>query len=260
MTQPVIIGDATLYLGDCLDVMPTLGTGDAVISDPPYGTTQNEWDTAPDLRALWAQFIAVCKDDAAFVFTAAEPFMADLIQSNRAYFKYDMVWIKTQAVGHLNARVMPMRNHENIAVFGKGRITYNPQLRNKPKENIRPVGRRAPSTNYGSFGEFAERSIPMNMRYPLSAEIYENVNTDEAVGHPTQKPLKLFSNLIETYTDNAQTILDPFMGSGTTGVAAVQMGRKFIGIEREPKYFDIACKRIEDAQRQGDMFLEKANG
>lgn len=250
------IGNATLYLGDCRDILPTLGKVDAVVTDPPYGTTQNNWDTVPDLQAMWAQFLAVCKDDAAFVFTAAEPFMSDLIQSKRAFFKYDMVWIKTQAVGHLNARIMPMRNHENIAVFGKGRITFNPQLRNKPKENIRPVGRRAPSENYGSFGEFAERSIPMDKRYPLSAEIYENVNVGEAEGHPTQKPVKMFSDFVSTYSNANEIILDPFMGSGTTGVAAVQMGRKFIGIEREPKYFDIACRRIEDAQRQGDMFLE----
>ena len=253
-----VIGAATLYLGDCRDVLPMLSKVDAIVTDPPYGTTQNSWDSAPDLAEMWRAFFVVAKDGAAFVMTAAEPFMSDLVQSNRKQFKYDLIWVKTQAVGHLNAQIMPMRNHENVAIFGAGKITYNPQFRKKPKENIRPIGRRAASENYGSFGEYAERTIPVDMRYPMSAEIYENVNVGEMAGHPTQKPLKMFRDLVATYSNDAETVLDPFMGSGTTGVAAVQMDRQFIGIEREEKYFSIACRRIEDAQRQGNLFSEAA--
>lgn len=236
-----------LYNGDCLEVMPTLEAGsvDMVLCDLPYGTTQNKWDSIIPLEPLWKEYKRICKLDGAMVFTAAEPFMSALVTSNLKDFKYDLIWHKSQAVGHLNARRMPMRTHENIAVFYRKTPCYNPQLQEKPTANIRPVGRRAATDNYGKFDEYAERTIPMNKRYPQSVETFNNPNHGEAGYHPTQKPITLMEYLIRTYTNEGDTVLDSTMGSGTTGVACKNAGRNFIGIEKDEGYFSIAKERIE---------------
>lgn len=253
MTEPwkrkEVIGDCTLYLGDCLDVMKDItdGSVDMVLCDLPYGTTQNKWDSVIPLDRLWVEYRRICKNDGAMVFTAAEPFMSALVTSNLKDFKYDLVWHKSQAVGHLNARRMPMRTHENIAVFYRRPPSYNPQLQDKPAENIRPVGRRAATENWGSFGEYAERTIPLGKRYPQSVEKFNNPNHGEAGAHPTQKPVALMEYMIRTYTNEGDTVLDNTMGSGTTGVACANTGRSFIGIERDEKYFETACRRIENS-------------
>ena len=126
---------------------------------------------------------------------------------------------------------------------------------NQPQKNIRPVGKRAASDNYGNFGKYADRGIPLDMRYPQSVEMFENVNVGEKVKHPTQKPLKLFCELISTYSNVSDTILDPFMGSGTTLVACAKLGRSGIGIELDEDYFNIACERVEKAYSQADLFV-----
>lgn len=137
-----------------------------------------------------------------------------------------------------------MRTHENIAVFYRKPPTYNPQLQEKPAENIRPVGRRGATDNYGNFGEYAERTIPANRRYPQSVKTFNNPNHGEAGLHPTQKPVALFEYLIRTYTDEGMTVLDNTAGSGTTAIAAHRCGRDAIVIERDPVYFDKMCDRI----------------
>ena len=245
------IGNATLYLGDCLDILPLISGVDAVITDPPYGTTENEWDVVPDLAAWWAQITRVC--GGAVVMTASQPFTSEMVLSNRQWFKWADVWKKTQARGHLNAKIMPLRQHEDILVFGAGRITYNPQLVKKPSYNIRPETPRTKGTsNYGEHGLTSERGIPLDMSYPRSVVEVENCQEYE---HPTQKPVKLFQNFVLTYTNKGETVLDPFFGSATTGVAALQEGRHFIGIEREQRYFDAACRRLEQSTSQGQLAL-----
>lgn len=239
-----------LMEGDCLELMKSIPDSrvDMVLCDLPYGTTQNKWDSIIPLNLLWLEYKRICKVNGALVFTAAEPFMSALVSSNLKDFRYDLIWHKSQAVGHLNARRMPMRTHENIAVFYQSATDYNPQLQDKPKENIRPVGRRASTENYGKFGEYAERTIPKNKRYPQSVETFNNPNHGEAGLHPTQKPVALMEYLIRTYTNEGDTVLDNTMGSGTTGVACQNTGRNFIGIEKDPDYFAIAKKRMEENQ------------
>lgn len=240
---------AHLYNDDCLKVMPLLEAGsvDAIITDLPYGTTQSAWDEVIPLADMWREVKRVLKPSGAFITTASQPFTSVLVCSNPEWFKWDDVWMKDKATGHLNAEVMPMRKHESILVFGDGRITYNPQITMKPKENIRPISRRAPTDSYGKYNETAGRNIPLNMSYPVSIVYCHTTNHGERGYHPTQKPIELYEYLIRTYTNPSETVLDITMGSGTTGVAAVQTGREFIGIEKERKYFVIAEKRIGSA-------------
>jgi len=236
--EKVTIRDCTLYRGDCLEVLPTLGKVDAVVTDPPYGVTQNEWDKTEAVYTVfdWAECPLVC--------TAQNPFTSELVCRYRKRFKWSDVWEKTQATGFLNVKVMPMRRHEDILVFCTGRMPYTPQITDRPPENIRPHLDTAGSSNYGSFSNERTRTIPLNKTYPQSIAKFANSQDGD---HPTQKPVSLFTYLVASYSLEGQSILDPFMGSGTTGVACVKLGRKFIGVEIEPKYFDIACKRIERA-------------
>ena len=240
-----------LYLADCLDVLPTLqGPFDAIIADLPYGTTACKWDTVIPFEPLWAQYKRLIKPRGAIVLFGSQPFTSALVMSNLGWFKWEDVWRKSQATGHLNAKVMPLREHENILIFGNGRITYNPQIISKKEENIRPPTRGSNSQCYGAFSVFAERSIPVDMSYPRSIIDIPNANNGERVGHSTQKPVTLLEYLIRTYTNEGETVLDNVMGSGTTGVACVNTGRSFVGIELDSGYFAIAKTRIEQAQAE----------
>lgn len=231
---------ATLYRGDCLDVMQTIPdrSVDMILCDLPYGTTQNKWDSVIPFDALWLHYARICRG--AVVLTASQPFTSTLVMSNPGSFRYQWVWCKTRAVGHLNAKKMPMNAHEDVLVFGRG--PYNPQ-------GLVPHGkinkRSKSGDNYGKAGtsNFAEFT-----NYPSTLLTFQH---DAERLHPTQKPVALMEYLIRTYTNEGETVLDNCMGSGTTGIACVNTGRDFIGIEREPKYFDICVERI-GAVRIGD--------
>ena len=175
------------------------------------------------------------------VCTSQNPFSAELICKFRKRFKWSDVWEKTQAVGFLNAKVMPLRKHEDILVFCKGRMPYNPQIQKKAAENIRPHGDSAMSSNYGKFNEKRTRTIGQDQTYPQSIVRFANSQDGE---HPTQKPVQMFRHLVLTYSNAGDLILDPFMGSGTTLRAAKDLGRKAIGIELEEKYCEIAARRL----------------
>ena len=249
--------DVTLYLGDCLEVMAELEANsvDSVITDIPYGTTACAWDEILPFDKMWAGVKHVLKERGVFVTTASQPFTSKLIMSNFDWFKYEWIWEKDKATGHLDAQRRPMRKHENIVVFSKNGHQYNPQIFPKPRQNIRPVSRRAMSDNYGKFKEQAERKIPLDMSYPQTILHVNTTNHGERGYHPTQKPVALYDYLIRTYTNDGDTVLDIAMGSGTTGVAAVQLGRKFIGIEIDETYYEIAKKRIQQAMLQMRMEL-----
>jgi site-specific DNA-methyltransferase (adenine-specific) len=235
-----------IYLMDCLEGMKYIPdkSVDMILCDLPYGTTQNKWDVIIPFEYLWSEYRRITKEESVMIFTAAEPFMSKLVCSNLNDFKYDMVWHKSRSTGHLNAKIAPLRNHENIAVFYRKVGKYNPQIQSKPKENIRPNSRRRASENYGKFKEFSKRTIPLDKRYPSSVEKFNNVNHGESGLHPTQKPVALFEYLIKTYTNEGETVLDNCMGSGTTAIACLNTNRKYIGFEKEKKYFDIAQERI----------------
>ncbi len=239
-----------LYHGDCLEVMPTLPAGSvhAIITDLPYGTTQAEWDSVIPFEFMWSQVNRLLVSNGVFITTASQPFTSDLINSNRDLFKYEIIWKKTRASGHLDARRKPMKIHENILVFSKGQTTYNPQFIKGEKYTSKHKGGRT-SDLYGSSN--AHVSENAGVRFPVSVVEFTNEFDNQ---HPTQKPTSLYQYLIMTYTNAGETVLDICMGSGTTGIACHNTGREFIGIEQDLGYFEIAQKRIAEAQKQMKLF------
>jgi site-specific DNA-methyltransferase (adenine-specific) len=229
-----------LLHGDCLELMTTIpdGSVDMILCDLPYGTTQNKWDSVIPFEKLWSQYKRVIKKNGAIVLTAQTPFDKVLGVSNLAWLKYEWIWKKRSGTGHLNSKKMPMKNHENILVFYKDAPTYNPQMtKGKPYDVVYSTH----SQNYGKQKDNI-RTINIGERYPLSIQEF---NYDKDKIHPTQKPVALFEYLIKTYTNEGETVLDNCMGSGTTGVACLNTGREFIGIEKDDKYFTLASERIE---------------
>jgi site-specific DNA-methyltransferase (adenine-specific) len=187
---------------------------------------------------MWKAYKRVCKPTAAIVLTGSQPFTSFLVMSNTASFKYAWVWRKSNATGHLNAKRMPMKEHEDILIFGGS--YYNPQ-------GLLPFNKKVRrGSNGGNFGKSGTENFQEFTNYPRS--ILE-IATDKIKLHPTQKPVALMEYLIKTYTNEGDTVLDNCMGSGTTGVACVNLNRNFIGIERDANYFQIAAKRIAEAQR-----------
>ena len=241
-----------MHLGDCMDVMRDLAQAapasvDMVLCDPPYGTTKNRWDTPLDLVRMWAMLERFCKPAAAKVFTASQPFSSVLTCSNLAEFRHEWVWIKNRGSNFANTVREPMKEHESVLVFSKGKWVYNKQMQartgtgaDRVKYN---VAYRSKSKNYREFEGRKENTLP-ELRVPSS---WQKFNTDTSKAHPTIKPLELMEYLVRTYTNPGDTVLDCTMGSGTTGVACVNLGRKFVGIEKCQSYFDTARKRIEDA-------------
>lgn len=237
------MSEITLLQGDCLDLMRGIpdGSVDMVLCDLPYGTTRNSWDTVIPFESLWEEYNRICKENAAIVLHGQEPFTSSLIQSNLKNFRYKMVWAKKQCSGFLNAKKQPLRNCEDIVVFYRKQCTYNPQMR-KGKPQLKSTGGR--TSNYGKF-----TYMPHISEYYYPTTLIEFPLPRFKGGHPTQKPVPLLEYLIKTYTNVGEIVLDNCMGSGSTGVACVNTGRNFIGMELDPGYFEMAKKRIEEAQR-----------
>ena len=252
-------GDATLILGDCLEVMATLAAGsiDLVLTDPPYGTTACKWDAVIPLGPMWAGLQRVSKKSAAIVMTASQPFTSALVMSNPEWFRHEWVWLKNRGSNFANTVREPMKEHEVVLVFSRGGWTYNKQMQERTGSGGERVKTPIADGDYPREGyrEFAGRGGAMRpkMRIPSSWQKFNTASGAEKTAHPTQKPVALMEYMIRTYTNPGETVLDFTMGSGTTGVAALNLGRKFIGIEIEPKYFDIACRRIELAAAQERM-------
>jgi site-specific DNA-methyltransferase (adenine-specific) len=229
----------SLMLGDCLKRMREIPDGnvDMVMADLPYGTTACKWDSVIPFEPLWEQYRRVCKKNAAIVLTASQPFTSALVMSNIKDFKYCWYW-KKRPVNFLNAKKQPMRNVEDVLVFGGS--TYNPQ----GLIARRKVNKRSNSTE--TNGTHGNENVSEFTNYP--AQVLEI--TGERGLHPTQKPVDLMEYLIKTYTNKGETVLDNTMGSGTTGVACVNTGRRFIGIERDEEYMEIAKARIGAASNE----------
>lgn len=236
----------TLYQGDCLDVLRTLpdASVDAVIADPPYGTTACKWDSVIPFAPMWEQLRRVTKPSAAIVLFGAQPFTSALVMSNPREFRYDWVWHKTRASGHLNAKHRPMQAHEHIVVFGRQETAYFPQMVAGEPYQIRRSGTKT-GAQYGAHA--AIEGDYDGQRWPRSVQEFSS-GANGTKHHPTEKPVSLLSYLVRTYTNPGETVLDFCMGSGTTGVACVQEGRRFIGVERDANYFAIAEQRIATAQ------------
>ena len=237
-----------LHLGDCLDVMQDIpdGSVDMVCTDPPYGTTNCQWDSVIPFEPMWAQLKRIVKPNGAIVLMASQPFTSALVMSNVAMFKYCWVWEKTMASNFAQCKKAPFKKHEDICVFFKKQPRYNPQMQSgKAYVDARCNGSRAASV--GSLKTLIRSAIDNNgTRYPSSVQKFSNGNNGNV--HPTQKPVALMEYLIKTYTNPGETVLDFTCGSGTTGVAAANTARRFIGIERDPDYFAIAQARIQKAQ------------
>lgn len=230
----------TLIHADCFDALPDLqdGSVDLVLADLPYGTTQCAWDTELPLERLWAEYRRVCRGP--IILFAQTPFDKILGASNIRSLKYEWIWEKTNATGHLNAKKAPMKAHENILVFYDNAPTYNPiKTFGHVRKSAKKMGCASPI--YGKQNR--DDSYDSTERYPRSVLEF---SSDKQRGglHPTQKPVDLCEYLIRTYTNPGDLVLDNCMGSGTTGVAAARSGRRFIGIEREREYFEIAQTRI----------------
>lgn len=230
---------------DCFEGMTLLPDKsiDMILCDLPYGTTQNKWDSIINLELLWEQYCRIIKDNGAIVLTAQTPFDKILGCSNLKMLKYEWIWEKTTATGHLNAKKMPMKAHENVLVFYKNLPTYNPQ-KTKGHSPVHSYSKhQEDGSNYGKT-KVGISGGGSTERYPRSVQIFATDKQKEAL-HPTQKPVALFEYLIKTYTNEGDIILDNCMGSGTTAVAALKNNRAFIGFETEEKYIEIANKRIE---------------
>ncbi|MFS1513432.1 DNA-methyltransferase [Chengkuizengella sp. SCS-71B] len=211
-----------------------------VLCDLPYGTTQNKWDSIIDLELMWKQYLRIIKDNGAIILTAQTPFDKVLGMSNLKMLKYEWIWQKDAGTGFLNAKKMPLKDHENILVFYKKSPTYNPQM-TEGKSYI--VKKSHHGSNYGK--DSVDEVVTKNegFRYPKTVQKFSR---DKSKYHPTQKPISLFEYLIKTYTNENDVVLDNCIGSGTTAIACLKTNRKFIGFEMEPKYVEIANQRLEN--------------
>lgn len=234
--------NSALIRADCLDAMRLIPdqSVDMVLCDLPYGTTACKWDAVIPFVALWVEYRRVTKPNAAIVLTASQPFTTALAASNLGEFKYQWVWEKGRPSNPQLAKVQPLKVHEDVLVFYRKSGRYNPQGLQEIPESERKVHK--PEKN--SLGHCVRKPyVQTHTGYPKSVISFP----PERGLHPTQKPVALMEYLIRTYTNEGDTVLDNTMGSGTTGVACENTGRRFIGIERDPTYFDVAVGRVSDA-------------
>ena len=240
------VSRSTLFWADCFDVFPLIAdkSVDAIIADLPFGTTQNKWDSVLPLDKLWEQYKRILKPRGVVLLFAQIPFSITLGASNLKWLKYEWIWEKDRASGHLNAKKQPMKAHENVLVFYKQIGTYNPQKTNGHKPSNVSGQRLKETTNYGKFEQII--SGGQTDRYPRSVYKHNVVNSQHGIEHPTQKPLGLLEMLVNTYTNENEIVLDNTMGSGTTNLACLKLNRKSIGIEKEKQYYDVAVRRLSE--------------
>ena len=250
-----------LHHNDMFDVFPSIEpqSVDLLLTDFPYGTLnkkRNEWDKVIDYDKFWYHIDIICKPNAAIVRTAAQPFTSVLISTNYTNFKYCLVWEKSKSTGYLNAKKQPMRSHEDIVVFYKKQPTYNPQMTiGKPYDKGTAV---RDAEQYGKQTKAVHVKNTEGTRYPRSV-LYFKTAEDEGKLHPTQKPIALYEYLIRTYSNEGDVVLDPCMGSGTTGIASLNTDREFIGIEREEKYYSVAEERLNNHVTVEEVSQEELN-
>lgn len=228
--------------GDCLERMKEIKSGsvDMILADPPYGATQCKWDSVIDLPAMWRELDRVCKPNAAIVMTAAQPFTAKLVCSNIGMFKYEIIWEKGNATGFLNAKKQPLRAHESVLVFYRQQPTYNPQM---TSGHASKTSKRK-TVNSECYGKaLALTEYDSTERYPRSVQFFSSDNQCSNL-HPTQKPVALMEWLIRSFSNPGDVVLDFCMGSGTTGVACINAGRDFIGMEMDSDIFQVSLSRV----------------
>jgi len=244
--------NCNLYLGDCLEVMKDIPNNsiDFICCDPPYGTTSIKWDEVIDFNQMWDSYERIIKPKGIICLFGSQPFSAQLICSKINWFRYELVWNKNKCGSPGLAKYRPMKTHENIIIFSKqSGGTYNPQMeKGDPysRTSKNPEGYVGKKNDH-NYGLKPRKSFTNDgTRYPKSIlNISRDFSAQQQV-HPTQKPVPLIEWLIRTYSNENEVILDNCMGSGSCGVAAVNLNRKFIGIEMNSEYYQISKGRIEN--------------
>ena len=239
-----------LYNADCLEAMSLIQDKsiDAIITDPPYGTTACRWDSAIPFKPMWEQLNRIIKDNGAIVLFGSEPFSSHLRLSNIKNYKYDWIWKKNVPTGTMIAKRQPMRKYETISIFYKKQCIYNRQMIKRTEAEFKASYRKNDSikgiSEHYTSGKIRQSYDRQWYTPPVNILQYNIDKKRDGKGHSTQKPVKLMEYLIKTYTNEQETVLDFTMGSGTTGVACCNTNRNFIGIELDKEYFKIAEERI----------------
>jgi len=249
-----------LYNGDCLEVMKSIESGsvDTIITDPPYGTTACKWDSTIPFDKMWKQLDRIIKPNGATILFGTEPFSSALRMSNIKNYKYDTVWDRVRKTGHLNCNKQPLNVTENISIFYKKQCVYNPQKTTGHKNYDQSKYNTKEKYEPNVYGELHHGTGKKNEgeRYPTKLVTYKQDWRRQDQIHPTQKPIALMEYLVKTYTNEGETVLDFTAGSFTTGVACVNLNRKFIGIEKDKSYFDIGVNRIKERIRCLNLRIE----
>lgn len=242
-----------LRQGDCLEVMKSIpdASVDAIITDPPYGTTACKWDSVIPFDLMWAELNRIIKPNGAIVLFGSEPFSSALRMSNIKHYKYDWIWDKVRPSGFQIAKYVPMKRHEIVSVFCHGSAKWNP-IKEKRDKSIRGKVSSKSESSPLKYNDGIVRTY--DDKNPQSILVFSKQSDGKYV-HPTQKPVALIEYLVKTYTQKNETVLDFTMGSGTAGVACINTNRKFIGIEQDTHYFEVARKRIEEAQQAHESGL-----
>ena len=256
MSQDYKTDNVNLMIGDCLRRMKEIPDGsiDCIIDDLPYNVTNKsseagKWDVLIPFEPLWDEFLRVAKENAAMILFCQGIFTAQVMMSKPSLYRYSLVWDKCRSSGFLNSKKMPLRNHEDICVFYRKLPTYNPQMTKaeKGKEtHTKGKAQNGESRTNRCYGNFVcTKDNDLTMKFPTSILRFPRPHCTG--NHPTEKSVDLCRWLVRTYTNDGETVLDATMGSGTTGVASILEGRRFVGIEMEDKYFDVAKRRIKEA-------------
>ncbi len=242
------VSGSALFNADCMDILPLIPDKSVqlILADLPYGMTNLKWDSVLDLNKLWKQYERIIADNGAIVLTASQPFTTVLINSNPALFKYEWIWVKDKPSNFALANKMPMKYHENVLVFYKKQPKYNKQMEKRDeggkkrcKYAVNYENRQSEHLTLKNGAKFFD----MEFKNPSSVQKFSTGRRQDLI-HPTQKPLEMMKYFIATYSDENDYVLDNTMGSGTTCLAAKELNRKFIGIEKEPKYYDLAVARV----------------
>ena len=246
-----------LFHGDCLEVMKDIPdkSVDMILCDLPYGTTACKWDTIIDLDQMWEQYSRIIKDNGAIVLTASQPFTSKLVMSNPKMFRHEWIYKKRVASNFAQAKYAPMKEHESVLVFSKNRANYFPIKEERKGDGKGRIHRTYNNNKYdreylGNINNSITSTSGNDLRYPSSVQEFNNRANGDTGLHPTQKPVALLEYLIKTYTNENEVVLDNCMGSGSTGVACINTNRKFIGIELDDTYFEIAKERIENTYNE----------
>lgn len=255
---------AVLHHSDCFEFLQSLPEHSVslVLCDPPYGVTRNQDDKPLDFHSLWPLIWRAAKPNAAVVLFGQGAFSAELIMSQRKFYRYSLVWDKQLVTGHLNAKRMPLRRHEDILVFYQNQPVYHPQMSIGSKchsvGKAAGMARKQADSNNRNYGTHNVTQTTGNLKYPHSILSFQKPHPSVCL-HPTEKPVALLEYLIRTYSNPGDTVLDFCMGSGSTGAAAMNLGRKFIGCELNPQTFQTAKQRITSTFSQPDLFSIERN-